>query len=49
MIFEYGKVECGEKAMWLFIHLFCGLEPSEYTYANIISACNGDMGVNEGK
>ncbi|PON91716.1 Tetratricopeptide-like helical domain containing protein [Trema orientale] len=50
MILEYGKVGCGEKAMWVFIHLLSsGLEPSEFTYANIISACDGDVGVNEGK
>ncbi|XP_062117669.1 pentatricopeptide repeat-containing protein At2g33680-like [Humulus lupulus] len=50
MILEYGKLGCGEKAMWVFIHLMrSGLLPSEYTYANIISACNGDIGANEGK
>ncbi|KAM6568413.1 hypothetical protein CsatB_016398 [Cannabis sativa] len=50
MILEYGKLGCGEKAMWVFIHILSsGLVPSEYTYANIISACSGDIGANEGK
>ncbi|KAL5539107.1 hypothetical protein UlMin_042328 [Ulmus minor] len=50
MILEYGKVGCGEKAVQVFIHLLSsGLEPNEYTYANTISACDEDIGVDEGK
>ncbi|KAF3442562.1 hypothetical protein FNV43_RR16478 [Rhamnella rubrinervis] len=50
MILEYVKARCGEKAIWVFIQLLSsGLEPNDYTYTNIISACNGDIGVGEGK
>ena len=46
MIFEYGKAGCGEKAIGAFLYLLgSGLEPNDYTFTNIISACNNDIDV----
>lgn len=46
MISEYGKAGCGEKAIGVFLHLLgSGLEPNDYTFTNVISACNGDIDV----
>ncbi|KAM1866221.1 hypothetical protein ACFX13_009097 [Malus domestica] len=48
MILEYGKAGCGEKAIGVFIDLLSsGLEPNDYTFTNLISACVGDVGVDE--
>ncbi|XP_015898984.2 pentatricopeptide repeat-containing protein At2g33680 [Ziziphus jujuba] len=51
MILEYGKAECVEKAISVFIQILSsGLEANDYTYTNIISACNsGDIRVGVGK
>lgn len=50
MILEYGKAGCGEKAICVFNQLLSfGLEPNDYTYTNMISACDGDLGLGEGK
>ncbi|KAM0981149.1 hypothetical protein ACFX2A_014512 [Malus domestica] len=48
MILEYGKAGCGEKAIGVFIDLLSsGLEPYDYTFTNLISACDGDVGADE--
>ncbi|KAG8646703.1 pentatricopeptide repeat-containing protein At5g27110 [Manihot esculenta] len=50
MILECGKAGNGKKAFKVFINLLnSGLEPNDYTFTNIISSCNGDLGVEEGK
>ncbi|PQQ17845.1 pentatricopeptide repeat-containing protein [Prunus yedoensis var. nudiflora] len=49
MILEYGKAGCGEKAIGVFIDLLnSGLEPNDYTFTNLISACSGDVGAHQG-
>ncbi|KAM1432188.1 hypothetical protein ACFXTO_014744 [Malus domestica] len=48
MILEYGKAGYGEKAIGVFIDvLSSGLEPFDYTFTNLISACDGDVGADE--
>ncbi|KAL6133949.1 hypothetical protein ACLB2K_066182 [Fragaria x ananassa] len=50
MILEYGKAGCGEEAIGVFIDLLSsGLDPNDYTFTNVISACSGDVGVQEGR
>ncbi|KAK9290257.1 hypothetical protein L1049_008424 [Liquidambar formosana] len=50
MISEYGKMGHGEKAMDVFLHMLgSGLEPNDYTFTSIITACNGDIGVEVGR
>lgn len=50
MILEYSKAGCGEKAFGGFIYLMSnGFEPNDYTFTNMISACNDEVGVEEGK
>ncbi|XP_057468166.1 LOW QUALITY PROTEIN: pentatricopeptide repeat-containing protein At2g33680-like [Actinidia eriantha] len=49
MISEYGNAGYGEKALWVFLELLhTGLEPNDYTFTNVISACNGAVGLEEG-
>ncbi|KAA8518198.1 hypothetical protein F0562_015672 [Nyssa sinensis] len=46
MISEHGKMGHGKKAICLFHDLLSlGLEPNDYTFTNLISACNGDNGM----
>ncbi|CAK9165085.1 unnamed protein product [Ilex paraguariensis] len=50
LISEYGKVGYLEKAIWVFIDLLSfGLEPTDYTFTNVISACDGAVGVAIGR
>ncbi|EEF32767.1 pentatricopeptide repeat-containing protein, putative [Ricinus communis] len=50
MILEYGRAGNGGKAIEVFKNLLNdGFEPTDYTFTNIISTCNGDLGVEEGK
>lgn len=50
MILEYGKAGCGGKAIGVFIDLLSSdLDPNDYTFTNLISACSGDVGVHEGR
>ncbi|KAM7523037.1 hypothetical protein LguiA_012939 [Lonicera macranthoides] len=50
MISEYGRAENSEKAIGVFLDLInCGLEPNDYTLTNVLSTCNGDRDVEEGK
>ncbi|CAL5434909.1 unnamed protein product [Camellia sinensis] len=50
MISEYGNAGYGEKALWFFFELLrIGLEPNDYTFTNVISACNGTVGLEEGR
>ncbi|CAN6586448.1 unnamed protein product [Malus baccata var. baccata] len=48
---DYNGVQCaacGEKAIGVFIDvLSSGLEPFDYTFTNLISACDGDVGADE--
>ncbi|XAR68538.1 hypothetical protein NMG60_11003687, partial [Bertholletia excelsa] len=50
MILEYGNAGYGEKALELFLCLLHHrLEPNDYTFTNLICACNGTLGLEEGK
>ncbi|GFY98240.1 pentatricopeptide repeat (PPR) superfamily protein [Actinidia rufa] len=50
MISEYGNAGYGEKAVWVFLELLhTGLEPNDYTFTNVISACYGAVGLKEGR
>ncbi|KAM5558864.1 putative pentatricopeptide repeat-containing protein [Rosa sericea] len=50
MILEYGRAGRGEKAIGVFIDLLSsGIDPNDYTFTNLISACSGDVGVHEGR
>lgn len=51
MILEYGKAGFVKKAISVFIQILSsGLEPNDYTYTNIISACNSeDIGLGVSK
>ncbi|KAM7528609.1 hypothetical protein LguiB_032019 [Lonicera macranthoides] len=50
MILEYGRAENSEKAIGVFLELInCGFEPNDYTLTNVLSTCNGDRDVEEGK
>ncbi|XWS66366.1 hypothetical protein CRYUN_Cryun05aG0193200 [Craigia yunnanensis] len=50
MIFEYGKAGCMVKAFRVFIDMLSsGLEPTDYTFTNIISTCSENVGIEEGR
>ncbi|OMO71507.1 hypothetical protein COLO4_28208 [Corchorus olitorius] len=50
MIFEYGKAGYLEKAFQVFVDMLnCGLEPTDYTFTNIISTCRESVSVEEGR
>ncbi|KAL6987122.1 hypothetical protein U1Q18_012878 [Sarracenia purpurea var. burkii] len=50
MIMEYGNAGYGDKALWVFLELLLiGLEPNDYTFTNLISACSGAIGLEEGR
>ncbi|MCL7026154.1 hypothetical protein MKW94_011943 [Papaver nudicaule] len=50
MILGYGKEGDGHKSFQLFCDLLnYGLEPSDYTFTNVISSCGGKIGAREGK
>ncbi|KAK3030500.1 hypothetical protein RJ639_038806 [Escallonia herrerae] len=50
MISEYGRAGCNEKAIRVMIELLnLGLEPNDYTLTNVLSTCNGDRDVEEGR
>ncbi|GFY96231.1 hypothetical protein Acr_11g0005370 [Actinidia rufa] len=50
MISEYENGGYGEKALWVFLELLrAGLEPNDYTFTNVTSACNGAVGLVEGR
>ncbi|XP_052173278.1 pentatricopeptide repeat-containing protein At2g33680-like [Diospyros lotus] len=50
MISEYGNAGYGKKALHLFLELLqIGLEPNDYTFTNVISACDGVVGSEEGR
>ncbi|KAM7523030.1 hypothetical protein LguiA_012932 [Lonicera macranthoides] len=50
MILEYGRAENSEKAIGVFLELInCGFEQNDYTLTNVLSTCNGDRDVEEGK
>ncbi|KAK3003784.1 hypothetical protein RJ639_019709 [Escallonia herrerae] len=50
MISEYGRAGCNEKAIRVMIEfLNLGLEPNDYTLSNVLSTCNGDRDVEEGR
>ncbi|KAK6289716.1 hypothetical protein POUND7_001257 [Theobroma cacao] len=50
MIFEYGKAGCMDKAFWVFVDMLSsGLEPTDYTFTNIISTCSENVGIEEGR
>ncbi|XP_059628739.1 pentatricopeptide repeat-containing protein At2g33680-like [Cornus florida] len=50
VISEYGRVGYSKKAIQIFLELLnSGLEPSDYTLTNVISASNGDRDVDEGR
>ncbi|THG06607.1 hypothetical protein TEA_005230 [Camellia sinensis var. sinensis] len=47
---EHGNAGYGEKALWFFLDLLhIGLEPNDYTFTNVISACNGTVGLEKGR
>ncbi|XP_010257207.1 PREDICTED: pentatricopeptide repeat-containing protein At2g33680-like [Nelumbo nucifera] len=50
MILEYRNAGDGEKAIRTFSQLQAsGLEPNDYTFTNVISACHGKIGAAEGR
>ncbi|KAI9162072.1 hypothetical protein LWI28_023512 [Acer negundo] len=50
MILEYSKAGYGEKAFKVFVYLISsGFELNDYTFPNIISVCNDNVGVEGGK
>ncbi|CAJ1967571.1 unnamed protein product [Sphenostylis stenocarpa] len=50
MILEYGKAGLGDKALRIFVDMLqSGLKPNEYTFTNLISACDFSVGLNVGK
>lgn len=50
MILEYGKAGLGNKAFWVFVDMLqSGLRPSDYTFTNLISACDLSVGLIVGK
>ena len=50
MILEYGKAGLGSKAFEIFVDmLHSGLNLSDYTITNLISACDSSMGIYIGK
>ncbi|KAI3982304.1 hypothetical protein MKX01_037837 [Papaver californicum] len=50
MILGYGKEGDGQKSFQLLCDLLSyGLEPSDYTFTNVISSCGGEIGVREGR
>ncbi|CAN1183453.1 Pentatricopeptide repeat-containing protein At3g09040, mitochondrial [Linum perenne] len=49
MILEYGNRGCGEKAMEVFINMLStDFKPNDYSFTNIISTCNENLGAEEG-
>ncbi|KAK7278901.1 hypothetical protein RJT34_23940 [Clitoria ternatea] len=50
MILEYGKAGLGEKAIWIFVDMLqSALKPNDYTFTNLISACDSSIGLSVGK
>lgn len=50
LISEYGRADCSEKAYRVFLELLeYGLEPNDYTLTNVLSTCNEDRDVMEGR
>lgn len=50
MILEYGKAGYVEKAFGVFVDMLnSGLEPTDYTFTNIISTCSENVGIEEGR
>nr|KYP63274.1 Pentatricopeptide repeat-containing protein At3g02330 family [Cajanus cajan] len=50
MILEYGKAGLGDKAFWIFVDMLqCGLKPSDFTFTNLIGACDSSVGLYVGK
>ncbi|GMJ11990.1 hypothetical protein like AT2G27610 [Hibiscus trionum] len=50
MILEYGKAGFMEKAFRVFVDMLSSdLEPTDYTFTNLISACSENLGIEEGK
>ncbi|XP_022742161.1 pentatricopeptide repeat-containing protein At2g33680-like [Durio zibethinus] len=50
MIFQYGKAGCMEKAFRVLVDMLSsGLEPTDYTFTNIISTCSENVGIDEGR
>ncbi|XP_061362004.1 pentatricopeptide repeat-containing protein At2g33680-like [Gastrolobium bilobum] len=50
MILEYGKAGLGDKAFQIFVDMLnSGLNPSDYTFTNLIVACNLSIGMYIGK
>ncbi|XXG48559.1 hypothetical protein AAC387_Pa02g2973 [Persea americana] len=50
IILGYGKVGDSEKAIQVFCDLLdSGLEPSDYTFTNVISACSGATALDAGR
>ncbi|KAM7264669.1 hypothetical protein ACFE04_002352 [Oxalis oulophora] len=49
MILEYERAGYGEKAILMFIHILnSGMELDDYSFTNVISACNENEGFLEG-
>ncbi|XVE95976.1 hypothetical protein REPUB_Repub02eG0182000 [Reevesia pubescens] len=50
LIFEYGKAGCVDKAFQVFVDMLSsGLDPSDYTFTNIISTCSEPVGIEKGR
>ncbi|OIV98132.1 hypothetical protein TanjilG_25997 [Lupinus angustifolius] len=50
MVLEYGKAGLGNKAFQIFVDMLnSGLNPSDYTFTNLISACVSSIGLGRGK
>ncbi|TKY53333.1 Pentatricopeptide repeat-containing protein [Spatholobus suberectus] len=50
MILEYGKAGLGDKAIRIFVDMLqFGLKPSDYTFTNLISACDSSVRLYVGK
>ncbi|KAK7392878.1 hypothetical protein VNO78_21328 [Psophocarpus tetragonolobus] len=50
MILEYGKAGLGDKAFRIFVDMLqSGVRPSDYTFTNLISACDSSVGLYVGK
>ncbi|KAK8531853.1 hypothetical protein V6N13_131211 [Hibiscus sabdariffa] len=50
MILEYGKAGFMEKAFQVLVDMLSSdLEPTDYTFTNLISTCSENLGIEEGK